>query len=128
PKVSDGPSRDWPTGRSRIFFPRVRVAISAVLATQAPEIIGRSWAPTRGMNIFSPGAPKSARSYSRMSNTSNLVLPYLAVGQAQKHVTVNESLRKLDAILQLSVVSATTAAQPASPADGAVYILPPGKT
>jgi hypothetical protein len=63
-----------------------------------------------------------------MSNTSNLVLPYLAVGQAQKHVTVNETLRKLDAIIQLSVVSATTAAQPASPADGAVYILPPGKT
>jgi hypothetical protein len=63
-----------------------------------------------------------------MSNTTNLVLPYLAVGQAQKHVTVNETLRKLDAIIQLSVVSATTAAQPASPADGAVYILPSGKT
>src|SRR6185503_3639863 len=63
-----------------------------------------------------------------MSNTSNLVLPYLAVGQAQKHVTVNESLRKLDAIIQLSVVSATTTAQPASPADGAVYILPSGKS
>jgi hypothetical protein len=56
------------------------------------------------------------------------VLPFLAVGQAQKHVTVNESLRRLDAIVQLSVVSATTAAQPASPADGAVYILPAGKT
>lgn len=63
-----------------------------------------------------------------MSNTSNLVLPYLAVGQAQKHVTVNESLRKLDAIIQLSVVSATTAAQPASPTDGAVYIVPSGKS
>ena len=63
-----------------------------------------------------------------MSNTSNLVLPYLAVGQAQKHVTVNESLRKLDALVQLSVVSATTAAEPASPADGAVYIVPSGKT
>ena len=33
-----------------------------------------------------------------MSNTSNLALPYLAVGQAQKHVTVNESLRRLDAL------------------------------
>jgi hypothetical protein len=41
---------------------------------------------------------------------------------------VNESLRRLDAIIQLGVVSATTAAEPASPADGAVYILPAGKT
>jgi hypothetical protein len=63
-----------------------------------------------------------------MSNTANLVLPFLAVGQAQKHVTVNESLRRLDAIIQLGVISATTAAQPAGPVDGAVYILPSGKT
>lgn len=63
-----------------------------------------------------------------MSNTSNLVLPYLAVGQAQKHVTVNESLRRLDVLVQLSVVSATTTAQPSSPLDGSVFILPPGKT
>lgn len=63
-----------------------------------------------------------------MSNTSNLMLPFLAVGQAQKHVTVNESLRRLDAVVQLSVVSATTAAQPSSPADGSVYIVPVGKS
>lgn len=63
-----------------------------------------------------------------MSNTSNLALPYLAAGQAQKHVTVNDSLRRLDAIVQLSVVSATTTAQPASPGDGAVYIVPAGKS
>lgn len=66
--------------------------------------------------------------YSRMSNTANLVLPYLAVGQAQKHVTLNESLRRLDALVQLSVISATTTAQPGSPADGAVYIVPAGKS
>jgi hypothetical protein len=63
-----------------------------------------------------------------MSNTSNLMLPFLAVGQAQKHVTVNETLRRLDAVVQLSVVSATTAAQPSSPADGSVYIVPAGKS
>ncbi len=63
-----------------------------------------------------------------MSNTSNLQLPYLAVGQAQKHVTVNQSLRRLDAIIQLGVVSATTTAEPASPADGDVYIVPVGKS
>lgn len=63
-----------------------------------------------------------------MSDSTNLGLPYLAAAQAQKHVTVNEALRRLDALVQLSVVSATTTAQPASPADGAVYILPAGKT
>lgn len=63
-----------------------------------------------------------------MSNTTNLVLPYLAVGQAQKHVTVNETLRRLDAVVQLSAVSASVTTQPASPADGAVYIVPAGKS
>ncbi len=60
--------------------------------------------------------------------TSNLALPYLAAGQAQKHVTVNEALRRLDATVQLSVVSAATTVEPGSPSDGAVYIVPSGKT
>lgn len=60
--------------------------------------------------------------------SSNLQLPYLAAGQAQKHVTVNESLQRLDAVVQLAAVSATIAAQPESPVDGAVYIVPSGKT
>lgn len=64
-----------------------------------------------------------------MSDLSpNLNLPYLAAGQAQKHVTVNESIQRLDALAQLVAVSATNAAQPGSPADGQRYILPPGKT
>ncbi|MEZ5937928.1 MAG: DUF2793 domain-containing protein [Hyphomonadaceae bacterium] len=63
-----------------------------------------------------------------MNNSANLQLPYMSSGQAQKHITVNESLRKLDAIVQLSVVSATTTAQPGSPSDGDCYILPSGKT
>ena len=63
-----------------------------------------------------------------MSQSTRLGLPYLAAAQAQKHVTVNESLLRLDALVQLSVLSATTAAQPASPADGDLYLLPAGKT
>lgn len=64
-----------------------------------------------------------------MSDTStNLHLPFLAAGQAQKHVTVNESLLRLDALVQMCVVSASLSAQPASPADGALYILPSGKS
>jgi hypothetical protein len=64
-----------------------------------------------------------------VSDTSpNLILPYLAAGQAQKHVTVNETIQRLDALVQLAVASASTSAQPASPADGALYVLPAGKT
>ncbi|NWG70144.1 MAG: DUF2793 domain-containing protein [Parvularculaceae bacterium] len=63
-----------------------------------------------------------------MSSSSRLGLSYLAPEQSQKHVTVNEGLRRLDAIVQLTVKSRTTTAQPGSPADGDCYILPPGKT
>ena len=63
-----------------------------------------------------------------MTDSIHLKLPYILPGQAQKHVTLNESLRKLDAIIQLSVVSATTTVEPVSPADGAVWILPAGRT
>jgi hypothetical protein len=52
----------------------------------------------------------------------------LADGQAQKHVTVNESLRRLDALVHLSALSATAIAQPASPGDCDIYLLPTGKT
>lgn len=60
--------------------------------------------------------------------SSNLGLPFLVAAQAQKHVVVNECLLKLDALIQLAAVSFTTTAQPANPADGALYILPSGKT
>lgn len=55
--------------------------------------------------------------------TANLALPYLAAAQAQKHVTHNEALRLLDAIVQLSVLSRTLSAPPDSPSDGDRYIV-----
>lgn len=63
-----------------------------------------------------------------MAASTNLQLPFLAQAQAQKHVTLNTALLLLDALVQLSVVSATTSAQPGSPSDGQVYILPAGKS
>jgi hypothetical protein len=60
--------------------------------------------------------------------TARLGLPYLAAGQMQKHVTLNEALTRLDAVVQTAVVSRTETAQPAAPADGALYILPSGAT
>ncbi len=60
--------------------------------------------------------------------TARLGLPYLAAGQMQKHVTLNEALTRLDAVVQTAVVSRTEASQPAAPPDGALYILPAGAT
>ncbi len=59
-----------------------------------------------------------------MSDTSaNLALPYLLPNQAQKHVTVNEALGRLDQLVQLSAESRALAAPPASPSEGSVYIV-----
>jgi len=64
-----------------------------------------------------------------MSQTSpNLELPLVMPDQAQKHVTVNESLLRLDALVQLSVESVSVIAQPASPEEGQAWILPDGAT
>ena len=55
--------------------------------------------------------------------TTHLLLPYILAAQAQKHVTHNEALRLLDAIVQLSVLDRDLTAPPASPADGDRYIV-----
>ena len=61
-------------------------------------------------------------------STTNLLLPYLMAAQAQKHVTHNEALRMLDAMVQLSVLDRTRAAPPASPADGDRHLVASGAT
>jgi hypothetical protein len=58
-----------------------------------------------------------------MENTDNLALPYILPNQAQKHVTHNEALRMLDAIVQLAVLDRGLSEPPASPASGARYIV-----
>lgn len=58
-----------------------------------------------------------------MSESPNLALPWLAAAQAQKHVTVNEALRRLDALVQISVESAALATPPAAPAEGQRWIV-----
>lgn len=59
-----------------------------------------------------------------MDETANLNLPYIMPSQAQKHVTHNEALVLLDAIVQLNVASRSTATPPAEASDGARYIVP----
>jgi hypothetical protein len=55
--------------------------------------------------------------------TPSLRLPLLAGEQAQKHVTVNEALAALDALVHLSVASRDLSAPPAAPADGDRFIV-----
>jgi len=55
--------------------------------------------------------------------TPLLALPYLAAAQAQKHVTHNEALRKLDGLVQLAVEASGATSPPGSPAEGARYLL-----
>lgn len=58
-----------------------------------------------------------------MSNSYFLELPFLAAAQNQKHLTMNESLSRLDVLVQLSVKSAELTTQPLSPDDGDGYII-----
>src|SRR5262249_5107250 len=58
-----------------------------------------------------------------MSDTTHLGLPLIEASQAQKHVTHNEALAILDAIVQLAVISRDLTAPPSSPAAGDRYIV-----
>ncbi len=60
--------------------------------------------------------------------TTNLLLPYLLASQAQKHVTLNESLRLLDGLVQMAVIDRDLTAPPVSPANGDRYIVGSGAT
>ena len=58
-----------------------------------------------------------------MDFSAKLNLPYVLPNQAQKHLTVNESLSALDALVQLSVISLTETAPPEAPQEGDRYIV-----
>ena len=62
-----------------------------------------------------------------MTDTVHLGLPTIEGAQAQKHVTHNEALGILDALVMLSVIDRDVAAPPGSPAEGDRYLVkPPG--
>lgn len=58
-----------------------------------------------------------------MDETPNLRLPYIMAAQAQKHVTHNEAIRALDAIVHLSARDRDLTTPPPSPGDGDRYIV-----
>ncbi|ASP23570.1 ribonuclease III (plasmid) [Antarctobacter heliothermus] len=62
-----------------------------------------------------------------MSDVSAVLsLPYLLPAQAQKHVTHNEALGRLDVAVQLAVIARDLAVPPADPGQGDRYLVPAG--
>lgn len=62
-----------------------------------------------------------------MSDTSpRLGLPFIKPAQAQKHVTHNEAMRQLDALVQLNVIDFEATVPPSLPCEGDAYALGPG--
>jgi hypothetical protein len=58
------------------------------------------------------------------AETANLCLPFILASQAEKHVTLNESLIALDQLVQARVLSRSLASEPPSPLEGQCWILP----
>lgn len=63
-----------------------------------------------------------------MTKTPRLSLPLIAAGQVQKHVTHNDALTRLDALVHLVVDSRSETVPPAAPTELSAYIVPPGAT
>jgi len=63
-----------------------------------------------------------------MADTTKLQLPMIAADQAQKHVPVNESLVRLDTLVQMAVKDRDLTEPPGAPADGDAYIPAAGAT
>lgn len=61
-----------------------------------------------------------------MSDTINLTLPLLAASQAQKHVTVNEALQRLDGAVQMRLRSRSLTTPPATVVEGECFGVPSG--
>ncbi len=58
-----------------------------------------------------------------MPDTPNLNMPEIEASQSQKHVTHNQALEILDAVVQLTVEDKDLSTPPASPVEGARYIV-----
>jgi hypothetical protein len=61
-----------------------------------------------------------------MNDTARLSLPFIMAGQALKHITHNDALNQLDALVQPVVESAILATPPVTPMPGEAWIVPSG--
>lgn len=61
-----------------------------------------------------------------MNETARLSLPFIMAGQALKHITHNDALNRLDALVQPVVESAALATPPVTPLPGEAFVVPSG--
>ena len=61
-----------------------------------------------------------------MDDTARLSLPFIMAGQALKHITHNDALNRLDALVQPVVESMAIGTPPATPLPGEAWIVPAG--
>src|SRR6218665_1125500 len=61
-----------------------------------------------------------------MDQTPRLALPFIMPNQAQKHITHNEAIQSLDALVQPVIESRTVTTPPATPLAGEAWIVPAG--
>ncbi|MCH8466323.1 MAG: DUF2793 domain-containing protein [Roseinatronobacter sp.] len=60
--------------------------------------------------------------------SARLTLPFLQAAQAQKHVTLNEALERLDMLVQLSVMGFDAITPPIAVEEGQIWALAPAPT
>lgn len=63
-----------------------------------------------------------------MADTMKLALPLLEGAQAQKHVTVNEALARLDALTHISLAGMEGIIPPPTPVEGETHVVGQGAT
>ncbi|QDZ12403.1 DUF2793 domain-containing protein [Devosia ginsengisoli] len=63
-----------------------------------------------------------------MDHTARLTLPFIMPSQAQKHITHNEAIQALDALVQPVVESRMLTTPPATPLEGEAWLVPSGAT
>ncbi|WP_332698274.1 DUF2793 domain-containing protein [Devosia sp.] len=61
-----------------------------------------------------------------MDHTPRLTLPFIMPSQAQKHITHNEAIEALDALVQPAVESRIVGTPPVAPLAGDAYLVPSG--
>lgn len=61
-----------------------------------------------------------------MDDTARLSLPFIMAGQALKHITHNDALNRLDALVQPVVESTVVSTPPVSPLPGEAWLVPSG--
>ena len=125
----DRPSgaRSGPRPRTSSTPTRRRISAGRRPASTWPWRRSARRSPAAGPVPAAPASP-SARperpEEPAMSDTTpHLGLPLIAASQAQKHVTHNEALGLLDALVQLACLDKDLTAPPPSPAEGDRYLV-----